>query len=125
VVDPRVLRRRQPARAAALQFAARFELSVDAETRDILRAHPARRSAAERVWGEIEKLLLQAARPSIGFALARDLGIVQPLARSCGAHRLPTGYEWHPEGDVWIHTLMVIDEARKRIDGLDRGPAER
>jgi tRNA nucleotidyltransferase (CCA-adding enzyme) len=27
--------------------------------------------------------------------------------------------EWHPEGDVWIHTLMVLDEARRRIDDLD------
>jgi tRNA nucleotidyltransferase (CCA-adding enzyme) len=28
--------------------------------------------------------------------------------------------EWHPEGDVWVHTLMVIDQARTRIDDLDR-----
>ena len=28
--------------------------------------------------------------------------------------------EWHPEGDVWVHTLMVIDQARQRIDDLDR-----
>ena len=31
-------------------------------------------------------------------------------------------HEWHPEGDVWIHTLMVIDQARSRIDALT--PAE-
>jgi tRNA nucleotidyltransferase (CCA-adding enzyme) len=28
--------------------------------------------------------------------------------------------EWHPEGDVWVHTLQVIDQARTRLDGLDR-----
>ena len=28
--------------------------------------------------------------------------------------------EWHPEGDVWVHTLQVIDQARARIDDLDR-----
>jgi tRNA nucleotidyltransferase (CCA-adding enzyme) len=27
---------------------------------------------------------------------------------------------WHPEGDVWVHTLLVVDEARTRIDDLDR-----
>src|SRR6185436_6660658 len=27
--------------------------------------------------------------------------------------------EWHPEGDVWVHTLLVIDQARMRIDDLD------
>ena len=108
----------------ALQFAARFELSVDAETRDILRAIPLDDLPAERVWGEIEKLLLQAARPSIGFALARDLGIVHALWPELAALiDCPQEHEWHPEGDVWIHTLMVIDEARKRIEGLDRGPA--
>jgi len=30
---------------------------------------------------------------------------------------------WHPEGDVWIHTLLVVDQARLRIDDLDRGRA--
>jgi len=108
----------------ALQFAARFELSVDAETRDILRAIPLDDLPPERVWGEIEKLLLQAARPSIGFALARDLGIVHRCWPELAAIiDCPQEYEWHPEGDVWIHTLMVIDEARRRIEGLDRGPA--
>ena len=88
----------------------------------MLRAIPLDDLPPERVWGEIEKLLLQARRPSIGFALALDLGVVQrlwpELAALVGCPQEP---EWHPEGDVWMHTLMVIDEARSRIDGLDRG----
>ncbi len=28
--------------------------------------------------------------------------------------------EWHPEGDVWVHTLQVIDQARTRVDDLPR-----
>jgi tRNA nucleotidyltransferase (CCA-adding enzyme) len=28
--------------------------------------------------------------------------------------------EWHPEGDVWVHTLQVIDQARTRVDDLRR-----
>ena len=32
----------------------------------------------------------------------------------------PQEPEWHPEGDVWTHTLMVIDQARARNDDLDR-----
>jgi len=124
VVDPRFFGDDSLRVLRALQFAARFELSVDADTRDILRAIPLDDLPAERVWGEIEKLLLQAARPSIGFALARDLGIVQHYWPELAALiDCPQEYEWHPEGDVWIHTLMVIDEARKRIEGLDRGPA--
>jgi len=76
------------------------------------------------VWGELEKLLLLAERPSIGLALALDLGVVAKLwpellpLTTCAQDA-----EWHPEGDVWTHTLMVVDQARQRIDGLDRGPA--
>ena len=32
---------------------------------------------------------------------------------------VPQDPEWHPEGDVWVHTLQVIDQARSRIDDLD------
>lgn len=108
----------------ALQFAARFDLEVDAETRAVLRSIPLDDLPAERVWGEVEKLLLQPARPSIGFALAREIGVVGRLWPEMhaliGCEQEP---EWHPEGDVWIHTLLVIDEARQRLEGLDRGRA--
>ena len=108
----------------ALQFAARFELTSTKRRGRLLRGIPLDDLPAERVWGEIEKLLLQAARPSIGFALALDLGVVERLWPELRALiGCPQEPEWHPEGDVWIHTLMVIDEARKRIEGLDRGPA--
>jgi tRNA nucleotidyltransferase (CCA-adding enzyme) len=104
----------------AVQFAARFELEVPAETRSICAGIPLDDLPAERVWGEVEKLL-GASRPSIGFALARDLGIVQRLwpemAALIGCVQEP---EWHPEGDVWTHTLMVIDRARREADGLLR-----
>jgi tRNA nucleotidyltransferase (CCA-adding enzyme) len=108
----------------ALQFAARFELDVPEETRSICRSIPLDDLPPERIWGEVEKLLLQARRPSIGLALALDLGVVPRLWPEL--HKLvgcPQEPEWHPEGDVWVHTLMVVDEARARIDDLDRGPA--
>jgi hypothetical protein len=69
----------------------------------------------------MEKLLLQAPRPSIGFALARELGVVeQILPEMVPLYTCPQDAEWHPEGDVWTHTLMVIDEARRRNADLDR-----
>ena len=74
---------------------------------------------AERIWGEIEKLLLRAAQPSIGFALALELGVVERLFPELDALvGCPQEPEWHPEGDVWVHTLLVIDQARARLDGL-------
>src|SRR3989442_5262159 len=50
-----------------------------------------------------------------------DLGVVSKLFPElqalAGCEQEP---EWHPEGDVWVHTLQVIDRARERIDDLPR-----
>ncbi|MEN3338719.1 MAG: hypothetical protein V7647_2395 [Acidobacteriota bacterium] len=104
----------------AIQFAARFEFAVDPATGDICRALPLDDLPPERIWGEVEKLLLQANRPSLGLQLALELAVVPrlfpELAALVGCEQEP---EWHPEGDVWIHTLLVVDEARTRIDDLD------
>ena len=72
------------------------------------------------MWGEFEKLLF-APRPSIGFALALELGVVARLFPELQALAgCPQEPEWHPEGDVWVHTLQVIDRARERIEGLSQ-----
>jgi tRNA nucleotidyltransferase (CCA-adding enzyme) len=105
----------------AVQFAARFEFRLDDATRDLCRQIELDDLPSERIWGEIEKLLLLAARPSVGFELALDLLVVDRLFPEIKALvGCPQEPDWHPEGDVWVHTLMVIDEARTRIDDLDR-----
>src|SRR3989441_1937666 len=104
----------------AIQFAARLELTLDDQTRALCREIPLDDLPAERVWGEFEKLLF-APRPSVGFALALDLDVVARLFPELQALAgCPQEPEWHPEGDVWVHTLQVIDEARRRIDDLPR-----
>lgn len=138
VIDPfggradlarRVLRAVDPATFAddslrvlrAVQFAARFDLALDEGTRDLCRTVPLDDLPAERIWGEVEKLLLASSRPSVGFRVALDLGVVDRLfpemAALVGCEQEP---DWHPEGDVFVHTLMVVDEARRRIDDLPR-----
>ena len=120
-VDPRTFGDDSLRVLRALQFAARFELDVDEATRALCRSIVLDDLPAERIWGEFEKLLLQAARPSIGFRLAFELGVVQQLFSELAALvGCPQEPEWHPEGDVWVHTLLVIDRARERIDGLER-----
>jgi tRNA nucleotidyltransferase (CCA-adding enzyme) len=104
----------------AVQFVARFELELDLETRALCRTIQLDDLPAERIWGEIEKLLF-APRPSVGFALAMDLGVIAALFPELQALAgCPQEPEWHPEGDVWVHTLQVIDRARTRIDDLPR-----
>jgi tRNA nucleotidyltransferase (CCA-adding enzyme) len=103
----------------ALQFAGRFGCRIDEATARVCRETPLDDLPAERVWGEIEKLLLRAARPSIGLHLARDLDVVARLWPTLEAlATCPQDPEWHPEGDVWTHTCMVVDQAVSRKDGF-------
>lgn len=104
----------------AAQFAARLEFDIATETAELCRTIDVTDLPKERIWGEIEKLLLKAQRPSIGLKWLYDLGVVEqifPELKSLVG--VPQEPEWHPEGDVDVHTLMVVDEARKLIDELD------
>ncbi len=121
VVDPETFADDSLRVLRALQFSARFELTATADTKAVCRRIPLNDLPSERIWGEFEKLLLKAERPSIGFALARDVDVTTRLLPEM--HALidcPQEPDWHPEGDVWIHTLLVIDEARKANGDLDR-----
>src|SRR6266446_1074191 len=84
----------------AVQLASRFELTVDPATAALCAGMPLVELPAERVFGEIEKLLLKARRPSIGFALMKEWGmlpVVGPELLSLA--ETPQDPEWHPEGD--------------------------
>ncbi len=104
----------------AAQFAARFEFDIDAETVEVCKQIDLTDLPKERIWGEFEKLLLLAIRPSIGLRWLYDLGVNRQLFPELQALvGVPQEPDWHPEGDVDVHTLMVTDEARKLIDNLD------
>ena len=121
VVDPRTFADDSLRVLRAVQFAARFELTMDPESARLCASIPLDDLPAERIWGEIEKLLLHARRPSIGFVLARELGVIhQVLPEMEALYDCPQDPEWHPEGNVWIHTLMVIDKARELNDDCDK-----
>jgi tRNA nucleotidyltransferase (CCA-adding enzyme) len=104
----------------AAQFAARLEFDIAPETVEICKAIDVTDLPKERIWGELEKLLLRSKRPSIGLDWLYQLGVVDQLFPELAALvGVPQEPEWHPEGDVDVHTLMVVDEARKLIDELD------
>ena len=103
----------------AVQFAARFELEVDPATATLCAAMPLGELPADRVLGEIEKLLLKAERPSHGLMLMKQWGMLPALATELlPLAATPQDPDWHPEGDVWTHTLQVVDEAAALIDDL-------
>jgi tRNA nucleotidyltransferase (CCA-adding enzyme) len=103
----------------AVQFAARFELAVDEATAALCAATPLAELPSERVFGEIEKLLLKARRPSRGLALIGSWGMLPSVAPELlPLEATPQDPGWHPEGDVWTHTLQVVDEAAALRDEL-------
>jgi tRNA nucleotidyltransferase (CCA-adding enzyme) len=103
----------------AAQFAARLEFEIDAETVEICRQIDLTDLPKERIWGELEKLLLKAHTPSIGLRWLYKLNVVEQLFPEMKALvGVPQEAEWHPEGDVDVHTLLVVDRARELIDDL-------
>ena len=103
----------------AAQFAARFEFQIEASTVELCRTMDLSDLPAERVWGELEKLLLRARRPSVGLDWLKVLGAVEKVFPEIQSLiGVPQDPEWHPEGDVFIHTLLAVDRARELIDEL-------
>src|SRR5438105_2652716 len=104
----------------AAQFAARFEFEIDGQTVDLCRSINLSDLPAERIWGEMEKLLVWARRPSIGLDWLLKLGAIDQLFPGLKALiDVPQDPEWHPEGDVFVHTGLVGDRARELIGDLD------
>lgn len=103
----------------AAQFAARFEFDIEPETIELCRSIDLTDLPRERIWGEMEKLLLRARRPSIGFIWLQRFGTFEQLFPELKAlEGVPQEPEWHPEGPVDVHTWLTIDRARELIDDL-------
>ncbi len=67
----------------------------------------------ERVFGEFEKLLLKSQKPSMGLRFLVDSGWIKHFPELKALMGCPQNPEWHPEGDVWEHTLQAVDNAAK------------
>lgn len=103
----------------AAQFAARFDFEIEPQTVTLCRTLKLDDLPAERIWGEMEKLLLKAREPSRGMQALRDLGATDQLFPEIVAmYDVPQEPEWHPEGDVYVHTLLVLDRAAEQISDL-------
>jgi len=100
-----------------MQLGARYGLEPAPETLALCRTMDLGALAPERVYAEFEKLLLLAAAPSRGLAIARAAGVLEFHPELAAMIDCPQDPEWHPEGDVWTHTLMVVDAAARLRTG--------
>ena len=96
----------------AAQFAARFGFEVADETMALSSTMDLTALPGERILLEMEKALLKSHRPSIFFEelkRMKQLSVWFPeLEKLIG---VPQNAQYHPEGDVWTHTMQVLDEA--------------
>lgn len=101
------------------RFAARFaEFSVAPETEALMAAMVANGEVdalvPERVWQELARGLMED-RPSRMFEVLRDCGALKRIVPELDALTgVPQRAEFHPEGDAWVHTMMVIECAASR-----------
>lgn len=92
-----------------MQLVARFELEPAPETVALCRSLTPEGLPTERVFGEWRKLLLRGRSISRGLAFLRDCDWLRHYPELAALPGCPQDPEWHPEGDVWIHTLHCLD----------------
>ena len=103
-----------------MQFAARFELQLAPETIEVCRQIEPEGLAPERIFGEWKKLILRGTRPSLGLAFLRDCGWIRHFPELEALIGCEQNQRWHPEGDVWTHTLHCMDVFASERIGIER-----
>jgi poly(A) polymerase len=95
----------------AVRFAARFEYTIDAETLAAVKslAHEIRVVSRERVRDELTKMLIEGhARGA--FLLLDESGLLKEILPEISAMKgVEQPPEFHPEGDVFVHTLLLLE----------------
>lgn len=93
-----------------MQFIGRFGFMPDNTLNELCKHMDLKGISVERIESEFDKLLLKSAQPSLGLRWLREIGrlkeIFPELADTIGIKQEP---DWHPEGDVFEHTMQAID----------------
>jgi len=107
----------------AVRFAARLGFAIESDTSAAIRQQAARilLISAERVRDELTRILTQA-NARRGLELLDDAGLLVQLLPEIKAFQgVEQPPEFHPEGDVWIHVMMMLDQLRQPTPTLAWG----
>ncbi len=104
----------------AVQFASRFDFEIAENTKKLCKQivlnDELKYLPKERIYEEFKKLFLKSAKPSIGFELLREQGVLKYFHELEVLINCIQEPEYHPEGDVWIHTMMALDELARILN---------
>ncbi|MDD5543778.1 MAG: CCA tRNA nucleotidyltransferase [Acidobacteriia bacterium] len=104
----------------AVRFAVRFGFEIEAKTKQAICewAHKINQVSAERLRDELSRILTEG-HSEAGFLLLDELGLLQPILPELLAMKgVDQPPEFHPEGDVWTHTMLLLrgmDERRREV----------
>lgn len=96
----------------AVRFAARFAFEIDPRTFEAIRASAAEigQVSAERIREELTKMLTEGAARR-GFELLDTTGLLPQILPEVSAMKgVEQPPQYHPEGNVWIHTLLMLEQ---------------
>lgn len=103
-----------------MQFIGRFEMQPDDELNVLCQDMDISQVSRERIEEEFKKLFLFSRRPSLGirwlYLIGRLHDVLPELAATIGIKQEP---QWHPEGDVFEHTMQTIDAAEVLVQKYD------
>ncbi len=101
-----------------MQFIGRLEMQPDKALNDLCKTmallDPSTKDplARERIFEEIKKLFLKSQKPSLGFRWLNEIGRLQEIFPELGAlATTPQRDDYHPEGNVFEHTMQTLDAA--------------
>lgn len=123
-LDQRLLQHISPAFAEdplrvlrGAQFMGRFNLHMAQATEQLCATLTPEYLSRERIEEEFNKLLTQGLYPSLGLEMLRRVGWLAYFPELAALVGVPQDPQWHPEGNVWVHTCMVVDQAARLIQG--------
>lgn len=95
----------------ACQFASRFNFEIAPETINLCKTMDLSTLPKERIAGELTKALLKSKKPSVFFNSLYECEQIKWFKEVYALKGIKQDSEYHPEGDVYVHTMSVLDQA--------------
>jgi tRNA nucleotidyltransferase (CCA-adding enzyme) len=104
----------------AVRFACRFDFDISLDTKELIKklVPKLKNLQSERIWGELIKIITYKNIPKF-FKLLKDLTILDFLPEMKNLIGCPQQKEWHPEGDVYQHTMHVLSACQDLLSNYD------